>query len=66
MPPQPKRKYAKSRQGQRRNHIAAVTPAIMICPQCKSAMQPHHACPSCGQYNGRDTTEKKSSPSKTS
>ncbi len=66
MPPQPKRKYAKARQGERRSHIAAVAPVTITCPQCNSAMQPHHACPTCGTYNGRNVTEVKSPKPKSS
>jgi large subunit ribosomal protein L32 len=66
MGPLPKRKYAKARQGKRRNHIGVATPALERCPQCNSLKLPHHACPTCGSYNGREvvqikTTEKKAS-----
>jgi large subunit ribosomal protein L32 len=60
MPPQPKRKYARARQGERREHIAAVTPVLIACPQCNSPKLPHHVCPTCGNYNGREVTKIKS------
>ncbi|UCD09501.1 MAG: 50S ribosomal protein L32 [Dehalococcoidales bacterium] len=66
MPPQPKRKYAKARQGKRRSHIAASAPALITCSQCNSPKLPHHVCPTCGSYNGRDVTEIKSSKSRSS
>lgn len=55
---QPKRKYAKARQGERRQHIKASPPALVTCPQCNSAMLPHHVCPTCGTYKGRDVISK--------
>ena len=53
----PKRKYAKARQGERRAHLKLSPPALAICPQCQSPRLPHHACPTCGSYNGRDAVE---------
>ncbi len=35
-------------------HIARKPPALEACPQCHSPKMPHHACPTCGTYNGRD------------
>jgi large subunit ribosomal protein L32 len=55
----PKRKYAKARQGKRRSHMAAKPPALEECPQCHSLKRPHHACPTCGSYAGRDVVEVK-------
>ena len=57
MPPQPKRKYAKARQGERRQHLKITVAALEICPQCKSKKQPHHVCPTCGYYAGREVVE---------
>jgi large subunit ribosomal protein L32 len=54
MPPLPKRKYAKSRQGKRRSHLALKLPHIVDCPRCKSPRMAHHACPVCGTYRGRE------------
>jgi large subunit ribosomal protein L32 len=54
MPPQPKRKYAKARQGERRQHLKIVATALQDCPQCHSKMQPHHVCTTCGYYAGRE------------
>ena len=50
----PKRKISKARAGKRLSHIAVKPPAIDTCPQCHSPKQPHHACPTCGTYNGRE------------
>ncbi len=50
----PKRKVSKSRAGKRLSHIARKPPALGLCPQCNSPKLPHHACPTCGTYNGRE------------
>jgi large subunit ribosomal protein L32 len=55
----PKRKYAKARQGKRRAHLGMVVPALDLCPQCHSPKLPHHACPTCGSYAGREVIEVK-------
>ena len=60
----PKRKYAKARQGKRRAHISVKPPALQECPQCHSPMQPHHACPVCGSYAGREAVDIKSPKAK--
>lgn len=54
MAPLPKKKYAKSRQGKRRSHLHIDRPTLNQCPQCHSPKLAHRACPTCGQYNGRD------------
>ncbi len=53
MPP-PKQKYPKARQGKRRSHLHLELPALNYCPQCHSPKLPHHVCPTCGTYAGRD------------
>ncbi|MBI2288243.1 MAG: 50S ribosomal protein L32 [Chloroflexi bacterium] len=57
MPPLPKRKYAKARQGERRQHIKLSPPTLVECPQCHSPKLPHHVCPTCGSYDGREVIE---------
>ncbi|MBI4283866.1 MAG: 50S ribosomal protein L32 [Chloroflexi bacterium] len=57
MPPLPKRKYAKARQGERRQHLGIAPPSLVSCPQCHSPKLPHHACPVCGSYDGREAVE---------
>ena len=62
----PKRKYAKARQGRRRCNISVAVPTdTVLCPQCKSPKLPHHACPTCGTYAGREVIEIKSPKKKT-
>lgn len=50
----PKRKYAKARQGKRRAHSGLASPPLDYCPQCHSPKLPHHVCPTCGTYAGRE------------
>jgi large subunit ribosomal protein L32 len=54
MPPLPKKKCAKARQGDRRAHLGIKAPVTQDCPQCHSPMMPHHVCSTCGSYNGRE------------
>jgi large subunit ribosomal protein L32 len=54
MAPLTKRKYAKSRQRERRGHMKIPASNIGTCPQCHSAKLSHHACPACGNYDGRE------------
>ncbi len=56
----PKRKYAKARQGKRRGHLGLTPPPLDYCPQCHSPKLPHHVCPTCGSYAGREVIEIKS------
>ena len=52
--PVPKKKTPKSAQGKRRSHLHKPAPALTKCPQCHGPRLPHHACPSCGHYRGRE------------
>ena len=54
MPPQPKKKTSKSRQGRRRAHLSMGVPNLVICRQCRSPRPSHQACPVCGTYRGRE------------
>jgi large subunit ribosomal protein L32 len=65
MPPLPKRKYAKARQGRRRAHLGLALPTLGECPQCHSPKLPHHVCPVCGSYAGREVVKVKSPKKKT-
>jgi len=62
----PKRKYAKARQGKRRNHLKLSLPHLDSCPQCHSPKLSHHVCPTCGSYAGREVIEIKSPKKKAS
>ncbi|MBI4301030.1 MAG: 50S ribosomal protein L32 [Chloroflexi bacterium] len=54
MPPLPKRKYAKARQGERRSHLRATLTTLVRCSQCHSLKPSHRVCPVCGSYGGRE------------
>jgi large subunit ribosomal protein L32 len=59
MPPLPKRKYAKARQGERRAHLGLEEINVAECPNCHRARLPHHVCPHCGFYRGRQVIQVK-------
>ena len=50
----PKHKTSKSRTHKRRTHKHLRAPNHTVCPQCQEDKKPHHACLSCGTYNGRE------------
>jgi large subunit ribosomal protein L32 len=52
----PKHKTSKSKRGMRRAHKKIEAPNLVACPQCGEKRLPHHACPSCGSYKGRNVT----------
>jgi large subunit ribosomal protein L32 len=47
-------KVSKSRRNMRRAHDALVSANPNECPSCGELKRPHHVCPSCGSYDGRD------------
>jgi large subunit ribosomal protein L32 len=57
MGPLPKRKKTSSRARNRLSHTAIKPQQMASCPQCHSPMLPHHACPTCGNYNGREVVK---------
>jgi large subunit ribosomal protein L32 len=60
----PKRKTAKARQRKRRSHLRLISPTLENCPQCHGPKLPHHVCPACGFYAGREIIEAQSSKKK--
>jgi large subunit ribosomal protein L32 len=54
VPPLPKKRYPKARKGKRRSHLALKLTGLTQCPQCGTMRRPHHACPTCGHYKGRE------------
>jgi large subunit ribosomal protein L32 len=53
----PKRKTSKSKRDKRRTHKKIAAASVGRCPECGEAVQPHHACPSCGTYKGRNVID---------
>lgn len=62
----PKRKTARARKGKRRSHHSVVAPALVPCPKCSAMRLPHHVCPTCGSYDGREVVEIKTPKPKAS
>lgn len=56
----PKRKLSKARRGERRSHHHLQVIQPVRCSNCRDWKLPHHACPSCGFYNGRQVLKIKS------
>ncbi|HJW88221.1 MAG TPA: 50S ribosomal protein L32, partial [Dehalococcoidia bacterium] len=48
---------ARARQGERRSHLHRVSLSLSPCSQCHTPKLPHHACPTCGYYNGRQAVK---------
>jgi large subunit ribosomal protein L32 len=57
MPPQPKRKHSSGRRDRRRAHDALEPVNLVQCSNCGEMRQPHHMCPNCGHYKGREVIE---------
>lgn len=53
----PKRKTSKAKRDSRRAHDKLTAPNLVECPQCHEKKLPHHACPNCGYYKGRQAVE---------
>ncbi|MEW6333508.1 MAG: 50S ribosomal protein L32 [Thermodesulfobacteriota bacterium] len=52
--PNPIKRHSKSRRNMRRAHDALKPAAPTACPQCRAPKLPHHVCPNCGTYKGRE------------
>jgi large subunit ribosomal protein L32 len=52
--PNPKRRHSKRRTSIRRSHDGLTTQSLSECPNCHERKLPHHACPKCGTYKGRE------------
>jgi len=50
----PKRKTSKSRRDKRRTHVKLELVGLHLCSQCHQPKRPHHVCPNCGTYKGRE------------
>ncbi|MEI8394294.1 MAG: 50S ribosomal protein L32 [Rhodospirillaceae bacterium] len=54
----PKKKTSKSRRNMRRSHHALTAESYAGCKNCGELKRPHHICPSCGHYDGREVVKK--------
>ena len=50
----PKRRQSPSRRDKRRAHDRLDSVRTSSCPQCHEPVLPHHVCPHCGAYKGRE------------
>ncbi|MDX8409313.1 MAG: 50S ribosomal protein L32 [Mariprofundales bacterium] len=50
----PKRKTSKSKRNMRRSHDKITVSGMSRCGECGEMTRPHHACPHCGHYRGRE------------
>ncbi len=55
----PKRRSSKSQVRKRRTHQKAEPAAVSECAHCHEPKRPHHVCPECGYYNGREIVKPK-------
>lgn len=55
----PKKRTSVSRKGLRRagQHHKLYRKFPQACPNCGDAVLPHHVCPSCGHYKGKQVFE---------
>lgn len=53
----PKQRISRAHQGNRRRHHFIAAPHIVACNNCRSMKKPHHVCPTCGQYRGRQVID---------
>ena len=51
--PVPKTKSSRSRRDKRRANWKLTVPGLVECPQCHALKEPHHVCPVCGYYEGK-------------
>lgn len=55
----PKRKTSRQKHRSRNAQWkgSAKAPSLVECPQCHEMKRPHHVCPKCGSYDGREVIE---------
>ena len=51
-------RVTRSRRNMRRAHDALVATNPNECPSCGELKRPHHVCPSCGWYAGREVVSR--------
>ena len=55
----PKQRISRKRRGDRRSHQHLPALQLVECPQCHNPRLPHHVCPICGTYRGREVIQVK-------
>lgn len=54
----PQKRQSTTRRNKRRaNHDRMSAPTVVLCPECSEPKLPHHVCPNCGTYKGRQVIE---------
>lgn len=53
----PKRKMSKACRDSRRANWKLAAPGLVECPQCHELKRPHHVCPECGYYDGKEVVK---------
>jgi len=54
----PTTRHSKARRDKRRAQWKLSVPNLSRCPQCARRILPHHVCPHCGFYRGRQVVAK--------
>ncbi|MCR6546294.1 50S ribosomal protein L32 [Dehalobacterium formicoaceticum] len=54
----PKGKTSKANKRMRRATQKISAPSLSECPQCHAFKSPHHVCPECGYYKGKEVVSK--------
>ncbi len=52
-----KRRRSKARTASRRAQWKMRAPTLVECPKCHTRIVPHHVCPTCGYYDGREVVK---------
>jgi len=53
----PKRRTSIRKRQFRRSHDALTPPTLVHCNNCQELIRPHHLCPKCGHYKGKQVVE---------
>jgi large subunit ribosomal protein L32 len=55
--PHPKRRHSAIRRDKRRANDFITAPNLTTCSHCGAPILPHHICPECGYYRGKQAIE---------